>query len=451
MNKEKTKIIYTLGEAKYSLEADWPDYLQYGFNQNDIPDLIRLVEEDSLRYSDDQHENEWVPLHAWRILGQLQTDKAIRPLINIFETSIEYEDDWAINELPAVMGMIGGSAIEALNEFMTNNNHQEFSRVIAADSLCQIAKRHPDSKNAVLRRYQNYLKQPDTSIDTFNGLLISSLLDLDARELINEIRDLFRQECVDLSIAGDIEDVEIELGFREQRETPKPTIEELFDLAPPIKPDTGDVLEILEYYLEIYGHDEAILDVSEMDGFFVALACAPHTIMPSVWIQAIWGGEEYSPAWETEKEFQEFFTAIMAFYNDTMESMNDRNHEALFLVYKVGEKTHTIVDEWCNGFLKGSNLWGSLPSADAIVVEKALAQIRLFATERGFEELERLNEKEIIEHQEMIEPAVHELFEHFSKQRMNLSQPIVRSEPKIGRNDPCPCGSGKKYKKCCLH
>lgn len=26
----------------------------------------------------------------------------------------------------------------------------------------------------------------------------------------------------------------------------------------------------------------------------------------------------------------------------------------------------------------------------------------------------------------------------------------VRPEPKIGRNDPCPCGSGKKYKKCCL-
>jgi len=26
----------------------------------------------------------------------------------------------------------------------------------------------------------------------------------------------------------------------------------------------------------------------------------------------------------------------------------------------------------------------------------------------------------------------------------------VTSEPKVGRNDPCPCGSGKKYKKCCL-
>ena len=27
---------------------------------------------------------------------------------------------------------------------------------------------------------------------------------------------------------------------------------------------------------------------------------------------------------------------------------------------------------------------------------------------------------------------------------------IARDYPKIGRNDPCPCGSGKKYKNCCL-
>jgi hypothetical protein len=30
------------------------------------------------------------------------------------------------------------------------------------------------------------------------------------------------------------------------------------------------------------------------------------------------------------------------------------------------------------------------------------------------------------------------------------SEPYIRAMPKIGRNDPCPCGSGKKYKKCCL-
>lgn len=33
----------------------------------------------------------------------------------------------------------------------------------------------------------------------------------------------------------------------------------------------------------------------------------------------------------------------------------------------------------------------------------------------------------------------------------NYTEPYVREIPKIGRNDSCPCGSGKKYKRCCLH
>ena len=31
----------------------------------------------------------------------------------------------------------------------------------------------------------------------------------------------------------------------------------------------------------------------------------------------------------------------------------------------------------------------------------------------------------------------------------NPSRTLVRESPKVGRNEPCPCGSGKKYKKCC--
>jgi hypothetical protein len=33
----------------------------------------------------------------------------------------------------------------------------------------------------------------------------------------------------------------------------------------------------------------------------------------------------------------------------------------------------------------------------------------------------------------------------------NAQQPYRRSEPKTGRNEPCPCGSGVKYKRCCLN
>ena len=36
-----------------------------------------------------------------------------------------------------------------------------------------------------------------------------------------------------------------------------------------------------------------------------------------------------------------------------------------------------------------------------------------------------------------------------SQQSAEKPKPIVRSAARVGRNDPCPCGSGKKYKKCC--
>ena len=39
------------------------------------------------------------------------------------------------------------------------------------------------------------------------------------------------------------------------------------------------------------------------------------------------------------------------------------------------------------------------------------------------------------------------------KQKMDIDSNynIPSSRPKVGRNDPCPCGSGKKYKKCCIN
>lgn len=37
----------------------------------------------------------------------------------------------------------------------------------------------------------------------------------------------------------------------------------------------------------------------------------------------------------------------------------------------------------------------------------------------------------------------------FVKESKAKGPPVRRSNPKTGRNDPCPCGSGKKYKKCC--
>lgn len=38
---------------------------------------------------------------------------------------------------------------------------------------------------------------------------------------------------------------------------------------------------------------------------------------------------------------------------------------------------------------------------------------------------------------------------YFKEGRVGVAKPIVREGPRIGRNDPCPCGSGRKFKRCC--
>jgi preprotein translocase subunit SecA len=45
----------------------------------------------------------------------------------------------------------------------------------------------------------------------------------------------------------------------------------------------------------------------------------------------------------------------------------------------------------------------------------------------------------------------YELPKHLSSQQNEKGVPYKRSEPKIGRNQTCPCGSGKKHKHCCIN
>jgi uncharacterized protein len=49
--------------------------------------------------------------------------------------------------------------------------------------------------------------------------------------------------------------------------------------------------------------------------------------------------------------------------------------------------------------------------------------------------------------------GISQIYRYFAPMRAETaqaSQPFIRNERKIGRNEPCPCGSGKKYKQCCL-
>ena len=447
---DRVRLLLKLGEADHG--SDWPDYLQYGFTEADIPALLDLVADQYFDQMDGESTEIWAPLHAWRTLGQLGSSQAIVPLIDQFDRLCE--DDWALPELSTVMGMLGEPAIEPLTSFLMDYRHKEFARTIVLDGLAEIVKRLPHCRERVIRCYQDYMRNPDETSPVLNGLLIADLLDLDATEAIDDIRQLFARECVDMTCAGDLEEVKIELGFRSERTTPKPDYAELYGLDPLDtleKPDSDDELELLDYYLLRYGTDDAILNVSELDGFFAALACAPDTILPSRWLPAIWGSDDQSPIWPNENEIGEFTRAIFALYNQVMQGMNENVFEALFLEREDEGKTYTIVDEWCAGFLRGVRLWNALNPDDAAMTAECLQPVRLFATKEGFTTLESMSETEVIEHQALIEPAVRRLFQYFLAQRRQAAAPFVHEDRKIGRNAPCPCGSGKKYKHCCLH
>lgn len=468
MSTAKTDILFTLGEAQQGTR-DWPDYLQYGFEASDESALIELIGDKSLHGAAGDSLEVWVPLHAWRTLGQLRSERAIMPLIELFEVLVE--DDWALHELPAVMGMIGSAAIEPLGHYIKQQDRDEFARATAMAGLSEIVQQHPALRSKVIEHYRLYIQQADSSTPIINGLLVSYLLDIDGKELIDNVRDLFSRQCVDITCAGDIEDVEMALGLRLERSTPKdlpppglapdelnrgePSLDGLdfsgLDTSPLPRPDGDDIVEWLDYYLDHYANETSIFDVSELDGYFAAIACAPQMIMPSMWLPALWGGEEHSPAWDTLEEADAFNQYVMSFYNIVMTDMNDDNYEALYMQGVVNEQTYTLVDDWCAGFLRGINLWGPISPTDTIMLEVALEPIRQFSTERGFGELAELSDDQVEQRQQAIEPAVRKLFLHFFERRTQGNQDFIRATPKAGRNDPCPCGSGKKYKRCCLH
>ena len=105
-----------------------------------------------------------------------------------------------------------------------------------------------------------------------------------------------------------------------------------------------------------------------------------------------------------------------------------------------------IVSDWCDGFMDAvqwdTEAWSGLVEE----AEEALGVIALFsaATDYAFVQLP---EAEQLAAAELIPDAASRLFDLHSRP---APAPVRRAAPKVGRNDPCPCGSGRKYKHCCL-
>ncbi len=229
-------------------------------------------------------------------------------------------------------------------------------------------------------------------------------------------------------------------------------------------PLTDEELQELDHFLMDAEGLEESMDISTLDGFLTAIVCGPKTIMPSEWMRWVWdmeGGED-APDFEDQAQAQRILGFLMRHMNDIAQTLNQASeqYEPLLMENPNGGDPIPILDEWCSGFMKGVNLdsEGWLP----VIAGKPdwMSTILLYGTEEGWETLKKKN-LSLDEHKALAEglpetvQKIHALWlEQRRKQIAASALPdMIRREPirnpnKVGRNDPCPCGSGRKFKQC---
>jgi hypothetical protein len=213
--------LLSIGEARSYNPSDWPDYrARFGLEREHIGDLIRMACDAGLNQAESTSSEVWAPMHAWRALGQMRAEEAVVPLLTFLRTA--EDDEAAAEELPAVFGMIGQAAIRPISEFLSDRSNPEAAVSTALLGIKEIAARHPECRAECVGILVRMLESQAEMQPSIGGFAVSALIELQAVEAIDAIRDAFRRDAVDISIAGDAEDVEIALGLRARRATPAP-------------------------------------------------------------------------------------------------------------------------------------------------------------------------------------------------------------------------------------
>jgi uncharacterized protein len=217
-------------------------------------------------------------------------------------------------------------------------------------------------------------------------------------------------------------------------------------------------LEALNSFLAAV-HGGKIPNAEALDGFFAALACCPDLVKPSEYLPIIQSGEteEGDLVFKGIDEAQGFMGLVSKHWNYVNHQLDNRDGY-LPLMLDDEERDYSGND-WANGFLCGVNLrhdiWSELINSEehggSMVPIWALAyENHPEADMRPFDE--PIDEKK---REDLIISAaagVMRMHAYFLEQRnsyMPETGTFVRPQRKTGRNEPCPCGSGEKYKRCC--
>jgi uncharacterized protein len=184
----------------------------------------------------------------------------------------------------------------------------------------------------------------------------------------------------------------------------------------------------------------------------------PELITPGEWLPIVWGLDEDDPqsAFTDLDHANRVLALVMRYYNDVALTLAERpeRYDPLFAI----DRGEVLWEIWIEGFAEAVRLrpdsWSKLLDADetsdAMLGLLALIEIVMKNKELPTGFVDELTERA----HDLIPGWVvtlndHRLARTAPRPAAQPPMPLAALRRKAGRNEPCPCGSGKKYKKCC--
>ncbi len=226
------------------------------------------------------------------------------------------------------------------------------------------------------------------------------------------------------------------------------------ELASPL---SAAELDELEAFLTSDATPEDCMDLETLDGFLTCIVSGPEAILPGEWLPWVWsvgGDPERAPAFAGEAQARRILELVTRHMNSVAATLLNSPADFVPVLYEPEEEAERLplAARWCLGYLSGMELrreaWkpltGNEETADFVMPMFVLAA---GADDPDFGIVARDEEKrrEVLDALPACAAAIHGFW---LARRSGWTLPR-RNPPKTGRNDPCPCGSGKKYKQCC--
>ena len=226
-------------------------------------------------------------------------------------------------------------------------------------------------------------------------------------------------------------------------------------------PLTDEELEQLEELLVSDDVPADCMNMEMLDGYLAAVVASPLPIPVGDWLPAVWTADEGEVGFGSGATLQKAIELVLRYYNELVATIGDAEGDEEgeaegwqpFCYAQGGDDDPAIGEEWATGFGQGFELW---PAEWAAKVGDTSIAEALLETILGPEEevTVRPDTESQLAELEAKGIAVQHLFQAWRAHGLPAPEAVAVSAATAatggpGRNEPCPCGSGKKYKKCC--